>query len=855
MSTDDTVQTPGEHTPVAGEAASEPGESSSRSRFSRRTFVGASIAVGGATAVATHFGAVAAGSRPVVRALAGTNQSLANETSVEEKVFNDVCAVNCWQTCYLKAHVRNGRLTKTAMNPFPETRYNRICLRGLSHAQWVYNPARLKFPMKRVGPRGSGRWKRVTWDEALDTIATSMASIRDRYGSKAFAFWPLSGNYGTVAAYGPSLLANVFQATTITGGIDMAIPLGTGQVGLPSVFMGGNESLDLSNADLAVMWGCNLTESMVQEWHFVADAKDRGATLVVIDPNFSITASKADKWIPLRPGSDAAFGLSVLNVLLSEKLYDEAFVISATTLPFLVRDDDGMFLRAGDGKTILAFDPSTSSAQPAGNVPHPALTGSYSVNGVAARPAFTLLAERVAAWTPEYAQQFTQVPPADVRWFARIYAGTKRSYIWPNMGLDRWNNGDLTGRAIATMAAITHNFGRHGAALGINGGGPYLISPASPTGTTAASLNPWLAYDAIDTGRVKMLVPLDGKDPANGVTKDPVEVSWPLKAVWFTTANMVSNGQQTKRLLSLLEDESKLELVVVSDSMPTDTVRYADLILPTTHWFENDDVVSGPTHPYVFRSERAITPPFEAKSDYAAFGLVAQKLGFGKYFTKSEQELADSIVAASTAALGPAGAALLATYQKTGAVRFSAPGYVGNTGPVFQTPTGRLEPYSERVQVNYPAGGWIPTSAGVDPLPFWEPPAQAWPENPLYKKYPLAYMQEHSRWRVHTTYFDQPWLREVNPEPYVDLSTADAKARGIAQGDYVEVFNDYGRTVAVARVTGKMRPGQVNLPKGWQRFQTRDDTGFSDVTHNWLNYRNANGAYFDNLVEVRKVVV
>jgi len=828
-------------------------------KFGRRAFLGTTAAVGTTVAVASHGRLLRSTTKPVVRALKPGGDPAPGLVRVKEQVFDDVCANNCWQTCRIEAHVRDGRLVKTAMNPFPETRYNRICLRGLSHAQWVYHPARLKFPMKRVGPRGSGNWRRVTWDEAVDTIATSMTSIRGRYGSKAFAIVSGSGNYGSVAGYGPSLLANVFEATNIGLAVDEAVTLGGFQVGLGSSWLGGNEALDMSNADLLVMWGNNLTEAQVQGWHFVADAKDRGATLVVIDPNFSVTASKADKWIPLRPGSDPAFGLSVLNVLIGEKLYDEAFVVAHTTLPFLVRDDDGMFLRAVDGKTILAWDPSTKSVGPADSVAHPALTGRYTVDGVAVRPAFARLAERVATWTPEYAEQFTEVAPSDVRWFARTYAATKKSFIFPSMGIDRWNNGDLNGRAIATMAALTHNFGQPGAAIGIAGGaGMFMLASAgmeAPTGTSAASLPVMAAYQAIATGKTKILAPLDGKNPANGVTKDPVEVDWPIKAIWFNKSNGISNVQQSKRFLDLLKDESKLELVVVSDSMPTDTVRYADLVLPTTHWFENDDLVATITHPYVLRSERAIDPPFEAKSDYAAFGLVATKLGFGQYFTKSEAEVADAIMVASTAALGSAGPSLLATWRKTGVVRFTPPDYVGNTGSVFETATGRLAPYSEQILVNYPAGGWIPVSAGVDPLPYWEPPIQAWSDNPLHKKYPLALMYEHSRWRVHTTWFDQPWLREVNPEPYVDINTADAKARGIAPGDYVELFNDNGKTIARARVSGKMRPGMVSLPKGFQRIQTKGDTGYSDVSHNWINQRTMNGSYFDNLVDVRKVVV
>lgn len=823
-----------------------------RAPLSRRYFLGASAAAGTAAVVA---GSLTAPAKPVVRALRASNAQTGETVHVKEQVYGVVCAQNCWQTCWLAAHVRNGRLTKTAMKPFPETRYNRVCLRGLTHAQWVYNPARLKFPMRRVGPRGSGRWRRITWDEAVQTIASSMTSIRRRYGSKAFAIYAGSGNYASVAGYASSALASAFGATMIGNAVDKAVTLGSSQVGLGSSWLGGNEPLDMANADLLIMWGNNITEAQVQAWHFIADAKDRGATLVVIDPNFTIAASKATKWIPLYPGSDPAFGLSLLNVLITEKLYDEPFVIAHTTLPYLVREDNGMFLRSKDGK-VLAWDLGAKGARPADTVAHPALSGTFHVGGVAVRPAFAKLADRVATWTPEHAEQYTKVPPADVRWLARTYAATGKSFIFPSMGIDRWWNGDMNGRVIATMAALTHNFGRPGAAIGAAGGASMFAMSGATGGPTGVSYPlPFMAsYDAIATGTTKLLVPLHAQDPAMGLAKDPVEVNWPIKAIWFTKSNAVSNVQQSKRLIDLLTDESMLELVVVSDSMPTDTVRYADIVLPVTHWFENDDVVGTISHPFALRTERALTPAFEAKSDYAAFGLVAAKLGYGQYYTRSEREVAESIMTATAASLGPRGPAVLKAYQETGAARLLTPAEsISSSSPPYATPTGRLEPYSERVLVNYPGGGWISTAAGVDPLPGWEAPIQAWPGNPKFAKYPLVYMQEHTRWRVHSTYFNQPWLREIDPEQYVDLNPDDARARGIQQGDYVEVFNDNGNTVAIARVSGKIRPGMVNVPKGWQRFQTRGQTSASDPTHNWVNERTMNGSWFDNLVEARKV--
>ncbi len=827
-------------------------------RVARRTFL-KGAAVAGAAVVASGTGiAVIDG-----RTLRGLEEAPVTTAAVGEQVFNAVCSPNCWGGCRIEAHVMDGRLVKTAMSPIPEARYNRICLRGLSHAQWVYNPDRIKYPMKRVGARGEGKWERISWDEAIDTIATRMTETRDKYGSKAVAFASGSGNYGAVNGgfgYALKVFMNLFEGTDYGLAVDQSMPLGQTQVGALQGFAGGNEPLDMSNARLVILWGSNITESQIHNWHFIADAKDRGAKFVVIDPHFSVSASKADKWIALRPGSDPALGLSILNVIIEEKLYNKPFVVDHTALPFLVKASDGTFLRGADGTTYLVWDTATGSAVPAADTTDPALEGTFSVDGQRVTTAFQLLKDRTADWTPEKAEAYTQVAPDDVRWLAREYATTRKSFIYAGFGIDRWENSHQVGRSIGTMAALTGDIGEAGAATGAMGGAALMMvlgaayGMFAPSGTYATPLNGWLGYDAIETGKTKMLVPLDPKNPANGLTKDPVEVPWPIKAMWFTHINAVSNYQESNRFVDLLKDETKLEFVVVTDSLPTDTVRYADIVLPATHWLENDDVVGG-LHPYMFRHERAIEPQWEARSEYAIFKALAAKFGWEKYYQGTEKDTADNIVAGLAGLLGPAAGPALDAYAQTGAVRFTPPDFVSNTDLVFGTPSGRLEPYSERVVVNYPPGGWIPTSSGEDPLPNWEAPGEAWMDNPLAKKYPLQYMQEHSRWRVHTTFWDQPWLREMNPEPYAEINPTDAEPRGIVSGDYVEVFNDRGKTVAKARVTGRIRAGTVNIPKGWQRHQTKNDSGYSDLTKNWAHRLTVNGSYFDALVDVRKVTV
>ncbi|HEX4979878.1 MAG TPA: molybdopterin-dependent oxidoreductase [Acidimicrobiales bacterium] len=840
--------------------------------LTRRTFLKGTAAGGGALAAT---GAVGAGFGP---ASTRTGPRAADDASValEEVVTDAVCSPNCWMGCRISAHVRDGRLVKTSMNPFPEPRYNRICLRGLSHVQWLYNPDRLLKPLKRAGKRGEGRWEEISWDQALDEIATKIADIRTKHGPKAFAVVPGSGNYGAVNGgfgYAIQVFANELEATMGQLAVDQATPLGMSQVlanmvGGAAGMMIGNEAVDMANADLIVAWGTNMTESQVHNWHFVADARDLGATLVVIDPNFSILASKADKWIAPRPGSDPALGLSLIATIVEEKLYDKAFLLQHTVAPFLVRSSDGMFARVDQSNPMseaLVWDNQAGAAVPLSAASDPAIEGTFDIGGVTVRPAFALLAERVAAFAPEKARKYTDLDPEDVRWLARTYARTRKSFVYPGFGIDRWENGYQTGRTIGTLAALTGNIGESGATpAGAMGGGalgllldPRIAGPLfSPSGKHAAPLTTWHIIESITgDGTTTMLAPVDPADPTKGIASpEPIEVQWPIKGLYFHSLN-IANLQDTKRFIEEgLVDESKVELIVTADSLMTDSARYSDYVLPVTHWLENDDLVGG-IHPYLARNVAAVEPLGEARSDYHIFKALAERLGFGQFYEGEPKDLVTKLIGALAMAVGAMGsdpAKVLADFERDGAVRLLPGPYVGFADKVFWTASGRAEFYAERVIANYPPGAWIPVSMGADPLPDWVPPTEGWHENPSAETYPLVYMQEHSRWRVHTTFHNQPWLREVNPEPYVDINTKDAAARGIAAGDMVEIFNDRGATQARARVSGRMRPGMVSLPKGWQRRQTRDDSGFSDLTPNYKHKLSNNGSYFDVLVDVRK---
>ena len=836
--------------------------------ITRRTFVKGAA---GTTAAAVVFGGSG------TRVLHALEQVMAAETGPGgDQVFNVVCAPNCWMGCRLKAYVRDGKLVKTGMNPMPEERYNRVCLRGLSHVQRVYDPDRFKYPMRRVGARGEGKWERISWDEAISTIASEITRVQETYGKKAFAFMPMSGNYGVInggTAGAIQRFSGLVEGTVVGHAIDSAMPLGIAQV-LGNILNGGsafgfgNEAADMAHARLIVVWGSNMTESQIHNWHFVADAKeDNGAQLVVVDPTFTATAAKADMWIRPRPGSDPALTLAVIHTIITEELWDLPFVLEHTVAPFLVSGETGLFLRddpSDPQSRYLVWDEQLRRAVPFDEAGSPALFGDHTVDGVTARPAMQLLATEAAKFVPEEGGTAnTDVPPEQIRQLARLYATRKPAFIYPGFGIDRYTNGHLTGRGIATMAALTGNVGVSGATpAGAMGGGALmaLLDPANvmgwlfPAGTFYGDMNYLELYDALTTGEITTYVPAD---PTNGLagttTAEPEKVAYPIKAAFLNTGNIISNFPNQNKIQDELFSEDNLEFVVVADIRPTDTTAYADIILPVTHWFENDDIVGG-IHPFLIRSEKALEAPFEAKSDFEIFKLLAEEMGYGQYFDKTAKEYADGIIVELAKNLGADGDEAVKTFQETGAVRLFRYPHVSFADKRFLTPSGRLEFYAEWETLNAPAtvpATVLPVTMGANPLPHFEPPYEAWPENPLYEKYPLVNYQEHSRWRVHSQWFQVPWLRELDPEPVVKMNPDDAASRGLATGDHAEVFNDRGHAVFKVIVSEAIRTGMVNTPKGWQRYQFREG-GYQELTNDHKHPINMNCAFFDTLVDVRK---
>jgi molybdopterin-containing oxidoreductase family molybdopterin binding subunit len=757
----------------------------------------------------------------------------------EEQVFSCMCVGNCQSRCRLYVHVRDGKAVKISMAPFPDPRYNRICLRGISHLQRIYDPTRIKYPMKRVGERGEDKWERISWDEAIDTIATKWKAYQEEYGKQSVAFSTLSGDMAMInGLYSVTRMAHMMGATLTESSLDMGDTFGLGRViGNMGTFNQRNDPADLANASTVLVWAANPIDSHPHDWRFIAEAQEAGGKVVVIDPRFTATAAKADQFIPIRPGSDAALALAMAEAIIAENLMDTDYLRDHTVAPFLVRDDTKRFLRQshlsgiapepGQPDPYIVWDPETKAGRILAEVAAPALEGTFTIEGINVSTAFTVLKEFLTDYTPEKASALCEVEPDVIRDIARLYAGNKPASIYN--GFIQYDNGLQTGHAWGILASLTGNIARKGASLGHCGRAFYscnLLPYLFPRGMNSPVI-PWIYLpEVLKSGKFK------GKPH-------------PIKSIYFSCSNAVTNNPDQKKIIN--EILASIEFIVVADIVHTDTTKYADMILPVAHWFEVMEFVQGPDQPNSTLSEKALEPAFESKGNMDIFRLLGTALGYGEHFKYTDEEFIKMLIDTDLSrSLGLTWERL----QKEKVIQTLPSCWINWEGDKFPTPSGRLEFYLENPQPRIDCG--IPIDQDRERLPIFTPPVEAWPDNPLMKKYPLIYHTDRVRWRLHSQWQDSGWLRELDPEPTVKIHPQDAASRGIKTGDMVEIFNDRGHVVLKAILSEGVRPGMVSVPKGWRRDQFKEGS-YQELTHDRINYSSYNLSFYDVVCEVRKV--
>ncbi|MDR1184856.1 MAG: molybdopterin-dependent oxidoreductase, partial [Coriobacteriales bacterium] len=281
-----------------------------------------------------------------------------------------VCHTNCRGQCPTNAIIRDNRIVHLEAAPTPEgyEEIQRLCIRGMSHTQNMYGPQRLQTPLKRVGERGAGEWEQITWDEAIDEIATKWQGYLDEYGPLSIYRMPMGGNTGMVGKQTYARLFNTFGGALLGGHTDNNCFVGMRNALGSGIFWNGSEYRDAYNAKTLILWGW-AAESQPMYWNQIMNQQDAGVKIITIDPHFNIAARGADQWIPIQPGTDGVLAMALLNTVVEEDLIDRDFLATKSCAPLLTKPD-GTYLREsdfgveiaeGDTDRIYVFDTATGS--------------------------------------------------------------------------------------------------------------------------------------------------------------------------------------------------------------------------------------------------------------------------------------------------------------------------------------------------------------------------------------------------------------------------------------------------------------------------------------------------------------
>jgi molybdopterin-containing oxidoreductase family molybdopterin binding subunit len=722
------------------------------------------------------------------------------------ELIRTVCPAHCGiDACGITAHVQGDRVVKVEPAEFPNPRHRRICLRGLSSLDITYHPDRLQYPMKRVGKRGEGKFKRISWDEALDFIADRFRKIAARHGWPAIA-WVLGGPGAGTTKFGAYLrLASLTRSTRVSawGYGDAGLPCGSRVLfgtQFPFGFLFSQLWSGSPDADMIVVWGANPGEAQpLNLMRPIMDAKARGARLVVIDPRYTVTASKADQYVGIKPGTDAALALGLMHVIFKKRLQDDAFILRHTAGPYLVRDDNGQYLRGRDiglpeeNEYILWDEGSDSPKLRSDAGTQPVLTGKFAVNGIACKPSLQLLRDLAQAYNPKHTAEITGVDAALITRLAERIGSSSAVIFVTHMGFTRTFYGDISFRGLGSVAALTGNVTatfKGGYLPAVLNWDPFL--KARPEEPSYKRLGILQLYDAVIKGS-----------------------PYAVKAVWFSFINFLNQCADSRKIAE--EMFPQLDLIVGTELFMTPTARYADILLPVCSYLEFSDLIPHP-YPYVQLQQKVIEPLYESKSDVDIAAGLAERLGFGEYFQGGEDGFIDLILDSGNDSIK----GITREKLKEGAMPLMLIPEMDQEFDIpFSTPSGKIELYSESL---YEDGQALPVFA--EPLET--------PLKPKKKKYPLAFIQGHSRFRTHSMFANVESLLEMNPEPVVEINPQDAAERNIANEERVAVFNDRARTILKAKLTEGVRPGVINITQGWWIDQFQKGS-VNHLTHDVIN--------------------
>ncbi|MFF4503865.1 molybdopterin-dependent oxidoreductase [Streptomyces sp. NPDC001401] len=678
------------------------------------------------------------------------------------KILPGGCPLDCPDACSWQVEVEDGVAVRLRGTPdHPYTR-GTLCVKVNQYLEHTQAPDRLLHPLRRTGRKGEGRFERIGWDEALGEIADRLTEVIDRYGGQAV--WPYqgTGNLGYLQGLqgrAGSRLWNTLGASrhdmticSVAGLVGTGYTLGTSR---------GIDPEDLRHARLILLWGCNTLTTSHHLWKVLSQAQRSGAYVVAIDPVLTKTARLADEHVPLNPGTDAAFALGLLNVVISLGAEDRAYLAEHTV----------------------------------------------------GWPEFRA---RIEQFTPERTAEICGLPVETVERLGRRLAVTRPTGMKAAQGIQRHAGGGMALRTLAALPGVTGDWKLPGGGLAYSTDGYF-------GGDREA-----LFRDDLLPGPVRSLSMTRLGETLTTVD-DP-----PVKALFVYGANPATavGGQGQVRAGLLREDL----FTVVMEHFRTDTVDYADIVLPATMQTEHTDLLDGYGHMYITWNEPAVAAPGECLSTTETFRRLAARLGLtDPSLFDSDEDLARELLSGGHPSLDGID---LDRLRREGYVRLNYPSPFVPFADGFPTPSGKLEFVSASAAAD-----------GYDPLTGYTPPKEA-ADPELARRLPLVLISSASHFFLNTTFANKESLVRRAGAPFVELHPDDAAARGLVEGEQVRIFNDRGAFTAQLQVSDSVRPGVARTTKGWWAKLTGNRAGVNATVAERDSDMGGGAVYHDNRVEV-----
>lgn len=751
------------------------------------------------------------------------------------------CSYHCQRTCILKVHIRDGVIVSCEPDDsvnvgiaredayLPEKIIDtgminaRPCAKGYAQLKMIYDPNRVKYPMKRIGNRGEGKFKRISWDEALETIAEKIVEVKQQYGP-----YSIYGNYSGWGnndfALGPWLGVGVagWDAHSQNGWMEPeAWVLGTDPTagGIPSLIQ--SES-NIFKSKLIVLWGINpLTTMNGGGAYSLLRAKEKGIPIISIEPRYTNTVEVlADQWIPIRPGTDVAMMIAIANVWFKENLCDNNFVNKYVEPEGLKRWQD----------YVLGLEDGIDK-------------------------------------NPSWAEGICGVPAETISEFARLYARSQPVNLNVAWSLGRQFFGENHTRASMYLQALSGNIGIPGgtaaAATGLQFGCwdmpiPKVDWKRKPATYKAPVLMEMVKWAKSIDLRQKVDKNELSKEEYNNLIGNAAGNEMPnIQACFLEGNNHLNNLPDVNETIRAFK---KVDFVLVtSQYSELPQARYADILLPQIHTayegrncrsglYMTQDLFLQSKHltNYIIHPQKCIEPVGEVKSNDWVWTQVARKLGIAELYNPRmanvpDDQWDDAIEElhkeayekwTQDKAIVPLNPPPWEDFQKKAIFRWELKDesysfkreLEAGKNPYEGTASGKIEFYSnvlakgpEHLAVNeHPVRGYARCYGPGHLSPMAEM-TMGGRDNFFSedtKKYPLLLSSSHSYYRVHSYLDNDPWLRDDCYRHAVWINIADAKARDIKDDDLVKMFNDIGEMVLHAYVTSRIIPGNVVLHHG-----------------------------------------